>query len=122
MQYEGYKVQATLNEIDGLDHSGKPHVGPPAIFGMNFQTISTAEKLPASDGLAGGYLAGGAIPGPLLSRGLNWLAGPAGQMAEHVKAARTAGQTPPPISPQNHAGPPPPRTPPTALRRPRCPR
>ena len=40
----------------------------PAIFGMNFQTVSTAEKLPTSDGLTGGYLADGATPGPLLSR------------------------------------------------------
>ena len=26
-QHDGYKVQAILNEIDGLDHSGKTHVG-----------------------------------------------------------------------------------------------
>src|SRR5258707_6401588 len=95
MQYEGYKVQATLNEIDGLDHSGKPHVGPPAIFGMNFQTISTAEKLPASDGLAGGYLAGGAIPGPLLTRALDWLDGQVGQMEGHINADGLAGRPPP---------------------------
>jgi len=44
-------------------------VGVPAIFGMNFQTVSTAQKLPTSDGLTGGYLPGGTVPGPLL--GLN---------------------------------------------------
>jgi hypothetical protein len=44
-QYDGYKVQAILNEIDGLDHSDKTHVGTPAIFGMNFQTVSVAEKI-----------------------------------------------------------------------------
>lgn len=54
MQYDSYKVQAVLNEISGRDHSGADHVGTPAIFGMNFQTVSTAQKLPASDGLAGG--------------------------------------------------------------------
>ena len=64
-------VQAILNEIDGFDHSGKNHVGVPAIFGMNFQTVSTAQKLPTSDGLTGGYLTGGTIPGPLLVRALN---------------------------------------------------
>ena len=37
-----------LNEIDGFDHSGTRQVGTPAIFGMNFQTVSTAEKLPTS--------------------------------------------------------------------------
>ena len=54
MQYDGYKVQAILNEIDGFDHSGTHRVGTPAIFGMNFQTISTAQKLPTSDGLRAG--------------------------------------------------------------------
>ena len=58
MQYDSDKVQAILNEIDGFDHSGKSKVGVPAIFGMNFQTVSTAQKLPASDGLTGGYLPG----------------------------------------------------------------
>ena len=71
MQYDSYKVQAVLNEIDGYDHSGTKKVGTPAIFGMNFQTVSTAEKLPSSDGLAGGYFADGQTPGPLLSRALD---------------------------------------------------
>jgi Type I phosphodiesterase / nucleotide pyrophosphatase len=73
MQYDSYKVQAILNEIDGLDHSGKQHAGVPAIFGMNFQTVSTAQKLPTSDGLTGGYLPGGTVPGPLLVRALNYI-------------------------------------------------
>ncbi|MGW3205736.1 alkaline phosphatase family protein [Streptomyces sp. NPDC001135] len=68
-QYDGYKVQAVLNEIDGYDHSGTRKVGTPAIFGMNFQSVSTAQKLPASDGLAGGYQAQG-VPGPLLEKNL----------------------------------------------------
>jgi hypothetical protein len=49
--------------INGRDHSGTDRVGTPAIFGMNFQTVSTAEKLPTSDGLTGGYLADGETPG-----------------------------------------------------------
>ena len=52
------------------------HVGTPAIFGMNFQTVSTAEKLPTSDGLTGGYLADGVTPGPLLSRALDYIDAP----------------------------------------------
>ena len=44
-QYDGYKVQAIINEIDGLDHSGSQNVGIPAIFGMNFQTVSVAQKV-----------------------------------------------------------------------------
>ena len=86
MQYDGYKVQAVLNWIDGFNHSRTQHVGVPAIFGMNFQTVSTGEKLPTSDGLTGGYLAGGLIPGPLLTRALNWLDGEIGLMVAHIKA------------------------------------
>ena len=93
MQYDGYKVQAILNEIDGFDHSGKHHVGTPAIFGMNFQAISTAQKLPTSDGLTGGYLPGGTVPGPLLTRALNWLDGELGQMVAHIQADHLAGST-----------------------------
>ncbi len=77
-QYDGYKVQAILNEINGLDHSGRFKVGTPGIFGMNFQTISTAEKLFQSEAVIGGpVLRGGysspGVPGPLLSDSLNWL-------------------------------------------------
>src|SRR6202008_4795997 len=48
-QYDSYKVQAVINWINGYDHSGTgPKVGTPAIYGMNFQTVSTAEKLKSS--------------------------------------------------------------------------
>ena len=93
MQYDSYKVQAILNEIDGFDHSGTHHMGTPAIFGMNFQTISTAQKLPKSDGLTGGYLAGGLIPGPLLTRALNWLDGELGLMVAHIQKDHLADST-----------------------------
>jgi hypothetical protein len=93
MQYDGYKVKAILNEIDGYDHSGTHKVGTPAIFGMNFQTISTAQKLPTSDGLTGGYLAGGQIPGPLLTRALNWLDGELGQMVAEINKDGLASST-----------------------------
>ena len=39
---------------------------------MNFQTVSTAQKLPTSDGLPGGYTADG-TPGPLLQRALDYI-------------------------------------------------
>jgi hypothetical protein len=93
MQYDSYKVQAILNEIDGLDHSGKHHAGVPAIFGMNFQTVSVAEKLPASDGLTGGYLPGGTVPGPLLVRALNYVNTEIGAIAARIGARGLAGST-----------------------------
>jgi hypothetical protein len=93
MQYDSFKVQAILNEIDGFDHSGKNHVGVPAIFGMNFQTVSTAQKLPTSDGLTGGYLPGGTIPGPLLVRALNYINTEVGRMVSEIGKQGLAGST-----------------------------
>jgi hypothetical protein len=85
MQYDSYKVQAVLNEINGYDHSGTMQVGVPAIFGMNFQTVSTAQKLPTSNGLTGGYLADGVTPGPLLSRALDYINTQVGAMMDALK-------------------------------------
>jgi hypothetical protein len=93
MQYDSYKVQAILNEIDGYNHSRTRHVGVPGIFGMNFQTISTAQKLPTSDGLTGGYLPGGKVPGPLLVRALNYLNTEVGAMVAEIRAQGLASST-----------------------------
>jgi Type I phosphodiesterase / nucleotide pyrophosphatase len=93
MQYDSYKVQAVLNWIDGLDHSGRRHAGVPAIFGMNFQTVSTAEKLPSSNGLTGGYLPGGTTPGPLLARALNYINTEVGKMVAEIGAQGLASST-----------------------------
>jgi len=93
MQYDSYKVQAILNEIDGYNHSRTARVGVPGIFGMNFQTVSTAQKLPTSDGLKGGYLPGGTIPGPLLVRALNYINTKIGAMESEIKAQGLASST-----------------------------
>ena len=93
MEYDSFKVQAVLNWIDGLNHQGTQHVGVPAIFGMNFQTVSTAQKLPVSDGLTGGYLPGGTVPGPLLVRALNYINTEIGMMVSRIRADGLAGST-----------------------------
>ena len=71
-QYDSYKVQALLNEIKGFDHSGVTSVGVPAIFGMNFQTVSTAQKLPTSNSRIGGYNPDGS-PGLVLQGAMDFI-------------------------------------------------
>ncbi len=93
MQYDSYKVQAVLNEIDGYDHSRTTKVGVPAIFGMNFQTVSTAEKLLKSDGLNGGYLPGTTTPGPLLQRALDFINEKLEAMDNEINAQGLADST-----------------------------
>jgi hypothetical protein len=93
MQYDSYKVQAVLNWIDGFNHQRTEKVGVPAILGMNFQTVSTAEKLPTSDGLTGGYLPGTTIPGPLLQRALQYVDDKIAAMDHEIHAQGLADST-----------------------------
>ena len=111
-QYDSYKVQAVINWIDGHEHSGKgPKVGTPAIYGMNFQTVSTAEKLKSSPAvligpnaqgkytegpsLPGGYLAqnGVQVPGPLLQSALDYVNASLQRMANAIQAAGETDST-----------------------------
>jgi hypothetical protein len=111
-QYDNYKVQAVINWINGYMHSGKgPKVGTPAIYGMNFQTVSTAEKLKSSPAvligpnaqgkytegpsLPGGYVTvnGQQVPGPLLSSALDWVNNALQRMANTIQADGEAATT-----------------------------
>jgi hypothetical protein len=86
-RYDHYKVLAVRNEIDGYDHAGTTRVGTPAIFGLNFQTVSTAQKLPA-----GGYLANG-TPGPLLAGALDSVDGEIGALTAELAKQHLADRT-----------------------------
>ena len=102
-QYDSYKVNGILNEIDGYTHSGKTpgatKVGTPAIFGMNFQAVSVAEKLFQSQAqingpqLLGGYLPGTTTPGPLLSSALDYVDAQLQSMDREIQSQGLAGST-----------------------------
>ncbi len=98
-QYDNYKVEAVLNWIDGYNHQRTQKIGVPAIFGMNFQTVSTAEKLlssPAVIGgpsLPGGYLPGTTTPGPLLSQALDYVNAQTERMVDEIQAQGLANST-----------------------------
>jgi hypothetical protein len=110
-QYDGYKVQGILNEIHGLDHSGGTHVGTPAIFGMNFQAVSVAQKIrmtPAtligpdangnyttSTAQPGGYqrVNGQLVPGPVMSSALDYVDAQLGRMVSQVHKDGLTGST-----------------------------
>jgi hypothetical protein len=97
--YDGIKVTAILNEIRGWDHSGTMRVGTPALFGMNFQSVSTAEKLPESpiNGVEqpGGYVRrGGAwVPGPVLRDALGFVDRSLGRMVSALREQHLLGNT-----------------------------
>jgi len=86
--YDSFKVQSVINEINGFDHSGKTRVGTPAIFGMNFQTISTAQKLPG-----GGYMADGVTPSAMLEGALDYINTKLGAMESALRSRELSENT-----------------------------
>lgn len=79
--YDSLKVQAVLNWAHGKNHDGSPNAaGAPAIFGMNFQTVSTAQKLNFSHFVGdqgvkglGGYTHAGKVPGAVVQGALDFI-------------------------------------------------
>jgi arylsulfatase A-like enzyme len=75
--YDDLKVQAIVNQIHGLDHTGTNAAPIPTLFGMNFQAVSVAQKLKVSVTATGGsmpgagsYADGAGTPGLLLADAL----------------------------------------------------
>lgn len=66
LAYDERKVAAILAQISGRDHTGKTIVGVPALFGMNFQAVSVAQKT-----LGAAYLDAKATPSPQLMTALD---------------------------------------------------
>src|SRR5580700_2074143 len=61
--YDTLKVNAILNEINGMNHLGTKTTKTPTIFGMNFQAVSVGQKLvEKSNGVTGGYLDAAGTP------------------------------------------------------------
>jgi hypothetical protein len=82
--YDALKVDAVVNWANGKNHDGSSSpAGAPAIYGMNFQSVSTAQKLnfshyldPATQQSAkglGGYVAGGSVAGPVVAGALDFV-------------------------------------------------
>lgn len=111
-QYDTYKVQAVLNEIDGYDHSRTAPVGTPAVFGLNLQSVSTAQKLKTSDGLQGGYATKG-VPGPLLAKNLEFVDRQIDALTRELRKQHLDGSTTVILSAKHGQSP----TDPTALNR-----
>jgi hypothetical protein len=64
--YDTLKVNAVLNQIDGYNHNRTKKTKVPAIFGMNFQTVSVGQKLIEKGFGSGGYLDAQGTPSALL--------------------------------------------------------
>jgi predicted AlkP superfamily pyrophosphatase or phosphodiesterase len=78
--YDGLKVRATLNQINGFDHTGNTRLGPPAIFGMNFQSVSVGQKLKSA-----GYTDPMATPTADLANAIKFVDTSIGQMVKALQ-------------------------------------
>jgi Type I phosphodiesterase / nucleotide pyrophosphatase len=86
--YDGIKVQAILNEINGFDHTGTSRVGTPVLFGMNFQAVSVGQKLACC-----GYTDPAATPSAGLLDAIKFVDRSIGQMIDALNSRGIAERT-----------------------------
>ena len=92
--YDTIKVNAVINQIQMKTSMGQPVGYVPAVFGMNFQSVSVGQKLAVSGygdpaGLVGGYTDAAGTPGNALSLQLQFIDNSIGRM---VTALRQNGR------------------------------
>lgn len=89
LAYDDVKVQAVINWIDGRRSDGGAGTGVvPAIFGMNFQGVSVAQKLPV-----GGYNDAAGTPSAQLQGAIAHTDASIGKMVAELKAKGLYGST-----------------------------
>ena len=86
--YDGLKVQAIINEIQGWDHGRTKKVGTPTIFGMNFQSVSVGQKLTAD-----GYDNAAGKPSAGLAAALDFVDASLGRFVDALEHEGLAGET-----------------------------
>ncbi len=80
------KVAAVMNEIDGKTHDGTASAPVPNLFGMNFQAVSVAEKLPGN-----GYTDANGTFSKGLAEALQHTDQSLGKIRNELKKAKPAG-------------------------------
>jgi len=102
--YDGLKVNAILNEIDGKNHDGTGKAPVPNIFGMNFQAVSIGQKLiyqhnggtpPMSPTYStrGGYTDSIGTPSPSLLQEIEFVDRSIGSMVSELNAKHLLNST-----------------------------
>jgi hypothetical protein len=82
------RVQAIINEIDGFDHGRAEHVGVPGIFGMTFQALAVAQKLPGD-----GYVDAAGTPSTAVLGALKHTDESVGKLLSELKAQNLLSST-----------------------------
>ena len=94
--YDTLKVNAIINQINGMTHNGMAPAPVPAIFGMNFQAVSVGEKLiekTLSPIVTGGYLDSIGTPTVSLLSEIQFVDTSIGKMISALKSAGVYSST-----------------------------
>jgi Type I phosphodiesterase / nucleotide pyrophosphatase len=87
--YDTLKVNAIVNEINGKTHNGSATAPVPAVFGMNFQSVSVGQKLiekTLSPTVYGGYLDAQGTPSLSLVSEIEFVDLSIGEMIQGLKS------------------------------------
>ncbi|KVN23262.1 nucleotide pyrophosphatase [Burkholderia stagnalis] len=82
-QFDNLHVQALINQIDGLDSTGKTAAPVPTLFGANFQTLSVAQKALVTKG--GGYLDANFTPNGQVANAITYVDHAIGRIVAELK-------------------------------------
>ncbi|MCL2448367.1 MAG: alkaline phosphatase family protein [Polyangiaceae bacterium] len=88
MAYDDVKVQAVINQIDGLRSDGSASAPVPALFGMNFEAVGVAQTLGV-----GGYLDPLATPSAQLGAALSHVNASLGRIMAELDAKGLTNST-----------------------------
>jgi hypothetical protein len=91
--YDQLKVNAVLHWIDGETHLGHSQLpGVPALFGMNFQSVSVGQKL-IENHVKGGYTDAAGTPTPQMRGEIEYVDAAIGQMIAELKKQKLYDST-----------------------------
>jgi hypothetical protein len=94
--YDAIKVNAVVNEANGMNSLGTQRAPTPSIFGMNFQAVSVGQKLIEklkTGTLTGGYTGPNATPTPLLQGEITFVDASIGLMVRALALRGLLDQT-----------------------------
>jgi hypothetical protein len=90
-KFDNIHLQNVLNQINGMDSTGKNLAPVPTIFGTNFQTFSVAQKARNSEG--GGYKDASFTPNKHVAAAITYIDNAIGKMAEELNERQLAEST-----------------------------
>jgi hypothetical protein len=93
--YDDLKVKAVVNQCRGFNSTGTTKVGTPAVFGMNFQALSVAQKLAheVDSAFLGGYIDRDGTPNTAITAAMQFVDDALGEMVFGLEKQKLLDKT-----------------------------